>query len=86
MTWLGWATCSPDSPCDDGFGDCTSDDDCAENLVCYSRSMGETRIGYNFEHLRDMDTHNLIFNDGNFCVESGIFTLNFEKLMSITFM
>lgn len=70
VTWLGWATCSPDSPCDDGFGDCTSDDDCAENLVCYSRSMGETRIGYNFEHLRDMDTHNLIFNDGNFCVES----------------
>lgn len=34
-------SCSPDAPCDKCVGDCDSDSDCIDSLVCKDRDGGE---------------------------------------------
>ncbi|WP_428263811.1 thrombospondin type 3 repeat-containing protein [Haliangium sp.] len=41
----GWHYCSPACPCDDGGGDCDSDDDCVEGTICVKGGIGAS-FGY----------------------------------------
>jgi len=48
VEFKGFGVCSPETPCDDGQGDCHTDDDCASGLECWHRNNAETRDGYDF--------------------------------------
>jgi len=53
VEFLGDDACSPSSPCEDGKSDCDSNADCQGSLICWQRSSGETREGYNVSAIGD---------------------------------
>jgi len=53
VEFLGDDACTTSSPCEDGKADCDDDSDCVGSLVCWQRTYGETRDGYDTSAIGD---------------------------------
>jgi len=53
VNFIGKDSCTPQSPCQDAESDCDSDTDCEGELICWQRSAGESRAGYDISQIRD---------------------------------
>jgi len=60
VEWVGKDQCNQWSPCEEAKSDCDDDSDCAGDLICWQRSNGETKPGY------DVSTIN---PDADVCVQ-----------------
>jgi hypothetical protein len=95
FTWGGWDSCSPSAKCGDGEGDCSEDDDCEGDLVCWSREQGATEIPWNTgdkaydpSSFNAMQFNNDVQNIGNadFCVAPPVTTgLDTTEILMIIF-
>ena len=64
--------CNVEEPCNLGQGPCTSGEQCKNDFICFDRSTGEDRNGYDFSNVPD---------DFDICVESG----GMKKLFVLAF-
>lgn len=53
ITFVGKDSCTPQTPCQDAESDCDQDADCEGGLVCWQRTSGESRDGYDASQIRD---------------------------------